>query len=162
MNGEEMLIKEWKKEKKYIHVDDSLNYKMSHKPITQEEPMGCGVACVASLLGISYKKTLKLFGRNYNLKKGAYCDDIVKTLKKAGLNYNYSKVNGKTKKYINKIGSIIFISPTKKYRIGHYLLKTENGWMNPWVNLPKNPIKAGLQKKLPGKPQWIIYRNSNL
>src|SRR3989344_4498912 len=111
---------------------------MSHKLIPQEEYNGCSVACVASLLGISYKKTIKLFGKNYNSKRGSYCDQIIVTLKKAGLNYKYSKVNEKTKK----------------------------GWMNSWFNFRKfpaiEPVKAKFQKKLPGKAEWVIYKNNNL
>lgn len=132
---------------------------MKHTLIPQEESLGCSVACVASLLGINYQKALKLFGKSYNNKKGSYCDEITKVLKK-NLPYEYSKVNNKTKKYINKIGSIIFIKNSKKYPKGHYLLKTEKGFMNSWINSPKiNPAEAGFIKKLPGKAEWIIYKN---
>ena len=139
---------------------------MSNKLIPQEEYNGCSVACVASLLGISYKKTIKLFGKNYNSKRGSYCDQIIVTLKKAGLNYKYSKVNEKTKKYVNRVGSIVFIKRSKKYPVGHYLLKTKKGWMNSWFNFRKfpaiEPVKAKFQKKLPGKAEWVIYKNNNL
>ncbi|MEK6898080.1 MAG: hypothetical protein AABX28_01845 [Nanoarchaeota archaeon] len=48
---------------------------MSHKQITQKEAFGCSVACVASLLGISYNKSLKLFGK-YMKTGGAYCSEV--------------------------------------------------------------------------------------
>ncbi|MDE1848537.1 MAG: hypothetical protein KGH55_00700 [Nanoarchaeota archaeon] len=137
------------------------------QPVAQEDYNGCSVSCVASLLGISYKKSLKLFGRYYSKEKGAYCRDIVKVLEKKKLNYKYSKVVNKTKRYVNEFGSIVFIRRSKEYPIGHYLLKTRNGWMNSWINLSmitplKIPVKAGFQKRLPGKAQWIIYPNNNL
>ncbi|MFH1325627.1 MAG: cysteine peptidase family C39 domain-containing protein [archaeon] len=130
------------------------------KPTTQEEESGCAVACIASLLGISYKKSKKLVGKDYNVLVGMYAKGIVKVLKKVGLNYEYKKVTPKTKKYLNQIGSIIFIKRSKRFIRGHYLIKTEKGFMDPWINNPyMNPAKAGFEKKLPGIPQWIIYKN---
>ncbi len=64
----------------------------------------------------------------------------------------------KTKQHINKIGSIAFIRKSERYLYGHFLLKTENGFMDSWINHPKiNPAKADFRKKLPGIPQWVIY-----
>lgn len=127
--------------------------------VAQEDPMGCAVACVASLLGLSYKKTLRLFDKNKASTKGYYLKDIVLVLKKKRVKYRGAKITDKTKKYINKAGSIVFIKRSKKYPAGHYLLKTKNGWMNPWLNYPKiNPARAGFMKKLPGKAQWILYK----
>ncbi|HEB46924.1 MAG TPA: hypothetical protein ENI22_00455 [Candidatus Pacearchaeota archaeon] len=132
---------------------------MKHKPITQEHPMGCGVACVASLLGISYEKALNLFNKDHTSTKGYYLKDIILALKKKKLNYQDSKVTNNAKKYLKIPGSIIFIRRSKKYPAGHYLLKTKEGWMNPWINYPKiNPAKAGYNRKLPGEAQWILYK----
>ena len=131
---------------------------MNQKPIAQEESMGCAIACVASLLGISYKESLKLFNRKNATTPNFYCKDIINKLKKKGLSYRYGKVKSKTKKYINIPRTIVFIKRSNKYPVGHYLLKTEKGLMDPWINIPKiNPAKAGFQKKLPGESQWIIY-----
>lgn len=132
---------------------------MSFNSVPQEEPMGCAVACAASLFGVSYKKAVKLFGKNYNPKVGSFCNQIICVLRKAGLNYKYSRLTPKTKKFLNVEGTIVFIKPTKKFPFEHYLLKTKNGWMDSWINIPKmNPAKAGFQKNLPGKPQWLIYK----
>ena len=134
-----------------------------HKPIPQEEPMGCGVACVASLLGISYRESLNLFNRKHANVPNFYCKEIVNILKNRKLNYRYNKVTKKTEQHIHKIGSIVFIRKSEKYFYGHFLLKTKRGFMDSWINIPKmNPAKSGFRKKLPGKPQWIIYSNSNL
>ena len=129
------------------------------KPITQEHVMGCGIACTASLLGIGYDKALKLFNKNHVSTRGYYLKDIVSALKKRRLNYQNSKVNNNTKKYLKIPGSIVFIKRSKKYPAGHYLLKVKSGWMNPWINYPKiNPAKSGFNKKLPEKAQWILYK----
>lgn len=132
---------------------------MSHKLVPQEEPMGCGVACVASLLKINYKKSLKLFNRKNANYPNFYCREIVKIIKKEELSYKHNKVTKKTKRHINKIGSIVFIKKSERYLYGHFLLKTKEGFMDPWINHPKiNPAKAGFRKKLSGIPQWVIYK----
>ena len=130
-----------------------------YKPITQEHPMGCGVACTASICGISYEKALNLFNKNHASTRGYYLKEIILALKKRKENYQGSKVNNNTKKYLKMLGSIVFIRRSKKYPAGHYLLKTKKGWMNPWINHPKiSPAKSGFNKKLPGKAQWVLYK----
>ena len=128
------------------------------KLITQEDPMGCGVACVASLIGISYEEAQKFFKENHSVTRGYYLKEILEALSRKNLNYKFRKITDKTKKFISKKGSIVFIKRSKKYLSGHYLLKTSKGWMNPWANYPKiNPAQAGFNKRLPGEAQWIIY-----
>ena len=133
---------------------------MKNKLIPQKESMGCAVAYVASLLGINYKKILKIIQNKKADKPNFYFKDIVKILSKKRLNYSYGKAIPRTKKYIS--GTMVFVKRSKKFPFGHYLLRTREGWMNPWINLPKTPIKAGFQKRIPGKAKWIIYSNSNL
>ena len=132
------------------------------KPITQEDLMGCSVACVAFALNKSYKSTKSLFDKPKDVSfRGYYCREIVKALKRGGLNYKFSKLtqkNKEVKKKLNNFGTIVFIKRNKKYPQGHYLVKTKRSWMNPWINFSSiNPAKSGFKKKLPGKPQWIIY-----
>ena len=131
---------------------------MKFKPITQEQTMGCCIACVASLLGLSYKKALELFRKEYASTRGYYLKDLILALNKKGLKYTYSKFNGNNKKYLGMLGSIVFVKRSKKYPAGHYLLKTSKGWMNPWINYPNiNPAKSGFNKEIPGEIQWILY-----
>ena len=125
-----------------------------NKPIAQEHPMGCAVACVASLLGISYRDAWKLFGNPELSMRGIYCPGICRALGNAGKEYSYSRLASAEE---IKPGAIVFIEKGGKYPCGHYLLKTERGWMNPWINFPNiTPAKAGFSKKLPGKPQWVL------
>ncbi len=132
---------------------------MKFKAVTQEHPMGCAIACVASLLGVSYKNHYGYSKKENAAKKGYYIKDIILALKKRKLRYKGSKVTNKTRKYLNKIGSIAFIKRSKRYPAGHYLLKTNKGWMNPWINYPEiAPAKSGFNKNLPGKAQWILYK----
>lgn len=70
---------------------------ISHKPITQKNKFGCGVACVAGILDCKYRKALELFYKgdfrasNY----GFDCKDIVESLNKAGKDYSYNYVSKK-------------------------------------------------------------------
>ncbi len=129
------------------------------KLITQEEPMGCGVACVASVLKVSYKKALNLFkNKEHSFGRGYYCKELIDSLKKGKLSYTYSKYNDSHKDILMKDGTIVFIKRSKKYPLGHYLVRYKGKWMNSWINMPCiAPAKSGFETKLPGKPQWIIY-----
>ena len=61
------------------------------KAIAQEHGTGCGVSCVAFVLGKSYQGALKLFGRPKNATTCGYsCRDIVTALSKGGRDYSYS------------------------------------------------------------------------
>lgn len=126
------------------------------KTVVQEDGFGCGVACVSSLLQISYKDALKLFQNGK--KKATVCGfspkNIVSALQKAGLKYKTKYIKKKKIEIIN--GSIVYVGRCKKYPFGHYLLKTEKGWMNPWINLPYEPRIAGFSKRIPAKIVYII------
>lgn len=136
---------------------------MTMKSITQEDMMGCGIACVSLIFKKSYQSTKKLFDNpEYASTRGYYCRELVKILNKNGLNYTYSKINNKNKKLLKKKGIIIFIKRSKKYPAGHYLVKINKNWMDPWINfniknLEIKKAKAGFRKRLTGEPQWVIY-----
>jgi len=93
------------------------------KPIRQEDSMGCGVACVAFIVGKSYKTTKNnlLKNRQKALKQGYLCKELVEALKRAGLTYTYHYLKH-TLKY--KDSTIVFIKRSKRYPRGHYLVKT--------------------------------------
>lgn len=122
------------------------------KAVVQEEPMGCSVACVASLLGISYKSARALFKNPKDaITKGYSCKAIANALEKGKQSkQTYMKAKPGMK---FKEGDIVYISKP----LDHYLLKTKSGWMNSWINYPKiNPARAGFQKKLIGPAEWIV------
>jgi hypothetical protein len=129
------------------------------KAITQEHALGCAAACVASLTGKSYKQALRLFSHpEYAFTKGYYAREICKALKKAGMTYTYQKCTPSNKNILKMRNIIVFAAKTKKLPLGHFLLKTRKGWMNPWINYPSiKPAKSGFQKTFPGKPQWVIF-----
>lgn len=128
------------------------------KLIAQIDNMGCSIACVASLLGISYPNAIRLFdnGKEKAGSKGFFCKDIIEALLKCGIESNYSYIKCKIKNDIYRQGSIVFIKRSIRYPQGHYLLRGKEKWMDPWINFP-NPIKeAGFRRRLPGKPIYLI------
>lgn len=131
------------------------------KSVTQEEPMGCAIACIAFILKISYKQAKNLIRHpEHSFTRGFYCGEITNILNKKGLNYSFSKFKKEHKNIMNIPGTIIFTERNKNYPGGHFLVRTKNSWMNPWINFPLiTPAKSGFQKNLPGKEQWIIYPN---
>lgn len=131
------------------------------KSITQEDIMGCGIACVAYSLKKSYPTTKKMFSHpEYASTKGYSCKALINVLNKKAGKYKFAKATEKNKSLLNKNGTIVLLEKSKKYPSGHYLIKTKKGWMNPWINLPKiTPAKSAFQENLPGRAQWLIYKS---
>ena len=129
------------------------------KLIKQENPFGCAVACVASVLGIDYQEVLNLFsgGRNKAKTTGFYCKEIVEVLENEGLRYEYKYIKPKVRKKIYQHRVIIFLRRSKKYPEGHYLCRIGKRWMDPWFNFPAEKREAGFRKRLPEKPIYLIY-----
>ena len=134
---------------------------MVGKLVAQEEGMGCGIACVASALGITYQEARQLSDRPEGSYLNGYnCKDLANTLNKKGRNYIYKKFKSEHKILLEKPGTIVFVKEGDGDIWGHYLLKTLNGWMDCWINWPSiNPAKAGYHENIIGEPKWIIYEN---
>jgi hypothetical protein len=134
----------------------------------QKDQKGCGIACLANLLDKSYDSVKKDFEKKfYKIDRGVKMFDIVNYLRLCGLEYK-SKFFNQNKKYeYNKkegskfsriLGSITLIAKSEKYKVGHYLLRINNGWVDPWINfVPLDKAKAGIRKKLPGNAWYVLY-----
>lgn len=125
----------------------------------QHDLNGCGIACLANLLNEEYIDVRydfeKLF---YQIDKGIKVFDLVKFLSSKGYRYsnkffnhnNYNK--SEAYKFANIINSITLIRKNDKYPVGHYLLRVENGWIDPWLNYPSiDNVHAGVRKELPAQ-----------
>lgn len=129
------------------------------KRITQKSAYGCGVACFASVCGMSFDEAVDFLGREYSVKHGWKPSDLVKSLNTFGYMYknNYVRKNDQHK---YPLGSVILIERSPQYTVGHYLLFTAKGWMNPWINLLEtkdiNEAKSGFRTELPGKPMYAL------
>jgi len=128
--------------------------------IAQKSALGCGVACTASILGMSYQEAEILFldGRRKAKEIGFYCREIVEVLARAGLDYDYKLIEEIPGNLEFVSGDIVFLRKSEKYPNGHYLLRERwNRWMDPWYNFPNEDRKAGSLRELPEEPIYIIY-----
>jgi hypothetical protein len=127
-------------------------------PIKQEDKLGCAVACTAFILELTYKDTLKLFIDGEKRAKeipNFYCPEIVKILNIRGLKYKWKRIKNLPINFPNL--SIVFIQKSVNLPFGHFLVRNENSWMDPWINLPNPKIQSGFREKLPGIPTYLIY-----
>jgi hypothetical protein len=101
--------------------------------------MGCGVACVATLLECSFETALRLFESNPEvtwgnpINRGYRRREILAVLRAAGKLYRLSTVRGKRPKgYPPKTIIYCHGKQTRAGReLGHYLVRMEGGWMDP-------------------------------
>ena len=117
--------------------------------VEQEDEWGCGVACVASRLGVTYavakSRLEKQKGSGIEEKpKGLDLDPIVKVLHRAGVDVVADWFAKEM-----PAGTIAYIDGAAPYKDGHYLLKVAGGWMDPWSSMPAKAREAKVQKGLP-------------
>ena len=129
---------------------------------------GCGIACMANLLGKPYNSVKKDFeSKFYTIERGVKIFDIVNYLKSHGLQYKSKFFNqnpkhkskkGEADKFSRIENSITIIVKNKKYPTGHYLLKTKKGWVDPWYDFPSiDNVRAVVRSELPGKLRYVLY-----
>ncbi|WP_164274535.1 hypothetical protein [Stenotrophomonas sp. B1-1] len=104
--------------------------------VPQQDEWGCGAACVASLLGISYaraKKRLEAIKRKPldSEPEGLEIHEIWMCLAEEEL--HYIAVWQEPKKYVP--GTNACIHGESPYDGYHYLLMTPYGWMDPYSNM---------------------------
>lgn len=129
------------------------------KSITQKLDYGCGVACFAFVCGMNFEEAVAFLGREYSVKYGWKPSDLVAALDRCGISYENHYVRKKDDMEYPK-GSIVLIERSKDYPVGHYLILTTQGWMDPWINLPETndvqKAKSGFRNELPGKPMYAL------
>jgi hypothetical protein len=135
---------------------------MKMEPVTQLDRYGCGVACVAFVLGVSYQEARKLFKEERIVSAKTYCFDITRALLVKKVTYKYSKLTSGNLQLSQQKGAIVFVRKNKDiYPMGHYLVRTDNGWMDPWFNREDSDdigkAKAGYRKRLRDEATWVIY-----
>jgi hypothetical protein len=131
------------------------------KPIVQKDAMGCGLACVAFVVGKSYKQIVAVVDKEKAKNRGFYCRELAAILNQFGYFYQYRHLKPRLQKIIYRDDVIVFVKRSKKYPFGHYLVRYQNLWMDPWINFPKEKeikkAKAGFRKRLPGKAIYAIF-----
>lgn len=131
------------------------------KSITQLDPYGCGLSCVSFLANKSYLDVSNLDTKKQAQDQGFTCKDLVKLLTQFGLHYEYKYLKPRLKNKIYNDGVIVFIRRSKKYPSGHYLVRSKDKWMDPWINFSPNSkiveAQSGFRIRLPGKPIYVLF-----
>lgn len=130
--------------------------------ITQELEFGCGVACFAFVCDMTFKQAVKFLGREYSVKNGWRPSDLVAELNRYGLSYKNHYVRKKFEiEFPN--GTFVLIERSSNYPVGHYLVKHNNKWMDPWINLTDSNnlelAQSGFRSKLPGNSMYALIPN---
>lgn len=131
-----------------------------YRVVPQEDTWGCGVACVASLLGLSYGQARRRLVR----RKGREIDASPRGLPYKVIEFVLDGAGVRTSRRRGQrkwpTGTIVFLSKQRgRYRnCGHYLLKVPRGWMNPWINDPQEPPLGAIRARLPrGAPVQVGF-----
>ena len=110
--------------------------------VRQEQAMGCGIACIASLLGITYWEAVERWGR-CDCQRGFDRKEMAQILAAIGHPARRIPPTAATVESL-PVGTIVFLSYTRGWyrRFGHYLLRTKQGWMDPWGNRSRRVQRA--------------------
>ena len=132
--------------------------------VSQEDEWGCGAACVASLLGITYRKAKKLVEE---VKEASINEDVPRPGPGPGLELHHiaialykSGVKVIADWYPDMstipVGTIACIGNKTNYKDEHYILMTPEGWMDPWYNLDIDNMSAGYRKSFPRGTKLLV------
>ena len=124
--------------------------------VSQEDELGCGAACMASLLGIPYQKAKKLAEKAKGLSidaepGGLELHHIAIALKKEGVKVIADWFPAKIPD-----GTIVCIRGEQHYADDHYMLKTPSGWMDPWFNIEESNRKARFREDYPEGTDFLV------
>lgn len=129
--------------------------------ITQEFDYGCGIACYAFALGLTYRQAVNKLGEEQACSPRFWVKDLTAALNQPGKSYESKHFKPLLRKQLYKEGTIVLIRRSKTYPVGHYLIRHKKHWMDPWINLSKDRnienAKSGFRKRLPGSPMYIIF-----
>jgi len=130
------------------------------KSVTQKFDYGCGIACFAFAANMTYAQAEIFLGKEQSCSTRFWCKDMVAALSRYGLAYEHRYVKPHVRRRIYREGTIVLIARSKHYPSGHYLIRHDDRWMDPWINLPFNKnikqAKSGFRKRLPGRPMYAI------
>lgn len=134
--------------------------------VAQEDGMGCGVACVASVLGKTYRSAMAMFPNpGLATVRGYPRKELCAVLRSAGAPYRkrgFGRRTGPAKAAVIPLRSIVCVRRWGGDRYLHYLVRCEDGWMDPWSkshdsrteDLSFERAPALLRKQLP--KGWVL------
>jgi len=131
--------------------------------------MGCGVAASAVILDIDQDTLVSHFVRHpppgridpayHPYKHGVWAEQIVDVLKTFGREYtHYAYIDDHN---VCVEGCIVFVCDETIYTRGHYLVYSNDKWLDSWINLQYNinidNAEAGFRDDLSGfMVLWVI------
>ncbi len=129
--------------------------------VTQEFDYGCAIACMAFVLENSYSRTIELLNPNQQFSERFYIKDLTSELSRLGKSYSSRYVKPHLRKKIYQEAAIVLIARSKTYPVGHYLVRHNKMWMDPWINMKKSnyqisEAESGYRKRLPGRPMYVL------
>ncbi|GGO80439.1 hypothetical protein GCM10011348_17100 [Marinobacterium nitratireducens] len=127
--------------------------------VAQLDEWGCGVACVASLLGISYREAYWYLreekGEAINRgTPGLEPHHIALALQK----WKVKVVMDWEESNDFPNGTIVCVEGSEPYDGCHYILRTPYGWTDPWVNMD-TPNEARRAEHIESYPEgtWFLF-----
>jgi hypothetical protein len=130
--------------------------------VTQKHDMACGLACVSFITGESYDQLAAQEPPARLNLMGYLCPELVKLLGAHGQQYAWKELPESERDGEFEIGDIVFVERSDSLPYGHFLAKTEHGWMDPWINLSKDrtdvaQAQSGFRETLPGRAEYLVY-----
>lgn len=134
--------------------------------ITQEFDYGCGIACFAFALDMTYQQAARQLGETQANSTRFRVKDFTVALNNSGKHYIAKYMKPPMMRKIYEEGTIVLIRRSNQYPTGHYLIHHKGHWMDPWINLTTdndiNHAKSGFRKRLPGKPMYALLPHARL
>ena len=130
-------------------------------PVTQTHPYGCGLACVAFVLRKPYRQLSAGKLAAQASTQGFYCRQLREILEAYSWKGEWKYLKHRWKRKIYTENTIVFIKRSSLYPAGHYLVRHNGYWMDPWINFQIEKdirkSKSGYRKRLPGQPIYALF-----
>lgn len=131
--------------------------------VVQKHDFGCGAACVAAVTDKSYQQVVDLLGVEKAQTTGFYCKELQSCLEILGYSYEYRYAKPSKIKLAYLEDSIVFVSRSKRFPAGHYLVRHNGQWLDSWRNFKIGGLvtnaRSGYRKRLPSKAKYILYKS---
>ncbi len=89
---------------------------------------------------------------------------LVRRLRQEGHRYSWKKVTDTKPIKEFPVGAIIFVGRSSILPYGHWLVLSDQGWMDSWINWQEDTniahAQSGFRNLLPGKPEWALLPQS--
>ena len=127
--------------------------------ITQLTDYGCGIACFAFACGVNYRQAEEFLGSDQAQSNRFIVKDFIAQLNRFGLPYKARHIHSGARVVYGE-GMIVLIRRSRRYPVGHYLIRHKGKWMDPRINLTSQRdvrlAKSGYRSRLPGQPMYVL------